>query len=93
MITALAITRNHGIVPVKKKSKTLPPELEKPKPDTVTQLKNPKMKIPMPPPIMSQSDVLNLLKSMVNPLRNRGCAVLPERHRSPGVDTDRAPHW
>jgi hypothetical protein len=33
----------------------------------VTQSKNPKMKMPMPPPIMSQSGVLNLLKSIVVP--------------------------
>ena len=34
-----------------------------PAPSIVTQLKNPKMKKPMAPPIFIQSDVLNLLRS------------------------------
>ncbi len=54
------------MVPVKKKSKTLPvlPSCRYPATVIVTQLKKPKMKKPMAPPIMSQSGVLNLLKSI-----------------------------
>ena len=62
-ITPLATNSSQGIVPVKKKSNALPPESEKPKPDTLIQLNSPKMATPAPPPIINQSDVLKLLKS------------------------------
>ena len=65
--TALAMSSNHGIVPVKKKSNAFPPESENPNPEIVIQLRKPPMNIAAPPPTINQSDVLNLLKSILNP--------------------------
>ncbi len=65
--TAVAMISSHGTMPVKKKSNTLPPVAENPATSTLIQSRNPPIRKSTPPPTISQSGVLNLLRSTCAP--------------------------
>jgi hypothetical protein len=66
-MTVLAMMSSHGSAPVSVKSNASPPEKDEKLSTLIQSRNNPPMSVKTPPPIMSQSDVLNLLKSMWTP--------------------------